>query len=242
VTLHRFFLPADAIDTGTVRFPPEAARQIARVLRLQPGDRVIVLDGTGSESVVFLESVGRETWGSVELTGPNVAEPAVEVTLFQGLLKGSKFEMVLQKCTEIGVSRFVPVQTAHAVPTEVAASRQGRFDTIVREAAEQCRRGKIPAVERPIPWRSAVERASAGGPAYVLWEEDRRSGLERIDLDPAVRQVSLFVGPEGGLSPDEVELAVASGARVVDLGPRILRAETAAMVGSALLLARLGEL
>lgn len=242
MTLHRFFLPSGALQAEGVIFPDEASRQIARVLRMNPGDRVVVLDGSGIEYIVVLQQVGRTTTGILESRRPNETEPAIQLTLYQGLLKGAKLEFVVQKCTEIGISRIVPVVSSRAVPAEPSAARQARFETIAREAAEQSGRGRIPEVTVPMRFLEAIEEACAAGPAVFCWEEER--DLRLSDLAPAgeSQQVNLFVGPEGGFTVDEAEEARRAGALVVSLGRRILRAETAAMVGCALILARYGEL
>lgn len=238
VTLHRFFVPPGAVRHDEVEFPADLSRQIDRVLRLKSGDQVLVLDGTGTEHTVRLELVGRVTTGSVVLHTRNLAEPAIRLTLYQGLIKGTKLELVLQKCTEVGVSRFVPMTTARAVPTGPSTSRQARFETIVREAAEQSGRGQIPTVVPSAPFPEALMDACRAGPVVFLWEESRGVRLSDVPRPSKGAGVSLFVGPEGGFSSDEAESARRAGAHVVTLGPRILRAETAAIVGSAILLDR----
>ncbi|HEX6506659.1 MAG TPA: RsmE family RNA methyltransferase [Chloroflexota bacterium] len=241
VTLHRFFLPLDAFQGDMVAFSKEPARQIARVLRLRPGDRVIALDGSGLEYTVRLETVGKTVEGQIEQREVNQAEPATSLTLYQGLLKGTKLELVLQKCTEVGVSRFVPVVTTRSVPNEPSASRRSRFASIVREAAEQSRRGRVPELAEPMPIRRAIAEACAAGPAIFLWEEEQTRRLDEA-LPPALPgEVGLFVGPEGGFTREEAEEARVAGASIVTLGPRFLRAETAAIVGSALVLQRVGD-
>jgi 16S rRNA (uracil1498-N3)-methyltransferase len=242
VTLHRFFLPPGSVQHGVVAFPAGISHQIERVLRLKPGDRVVALDGSGTEHVVLLQAVSRSTRGSIESTRHNQAEPATRLTLYQGLLKGAKLELVLQKGTELGVSRFVPVATARAVPAEPSAARQGRFEAIVREAAEQSGRGRIPEIMVPARLPDAITEACATGPTIFLWEQEQIVRLADVSLPPAAGEMSLFVGPEGGFTGDEAEAARSAGAHTVTLGRRILRAETAAIVGSALLLARCGEL
>ncbi len=240
MTLHRFFLPPGTVQAQSVTFPGETSRQIERVLRMKAGDRVVVLDGTGIEYVVVLEAVGRITTGAVAEQRRNETEPTIQLTLYQGLLKGAKLELVVQKCTEIGVSRIVPVVCTRAVPAEPSASRQARFETIAREAAEQSGRGRVPEIAAPMRFSEAVGEACAAGPGVFCWEEEHAARI--LDLAPTneSRQVGLFVGPEGGFTVDEAEEARRAGARVVSLGRRILRAETAAIVGSALLLARYG--
>lgn len=225
-----------------MNFPAEVARQIDRVLRLQRGESVIVLDGSGDEYEVRLDEVGRATTGTIAGRCRNTAEPAVSLSLFAGMLKGAKLELVLQRCTEIGVSRFVPVESARAVRGEPGAARRQRFEAIVREAAEQCGRGRLPEIAAPVFLQEALAEAAAQGPIVFLWEGEATARLSDLRLTPEGGVASLFVGPEGGFSAEEAEAARRAGAHIVTLGRRILRAETAAIVGSALLLAGLGDL
>jgi 16S rRNA (uracil1498-N3)-methyltransferase len=241
VTLHRFFVAATAISETQVLFPADQAHQIRRVLRLQQGDRVIALDGSGSELIVRLSCVADTVAGTVEERRANDAEPSAKVDLYLGLLKGAKIELVLQKCTEVGVSRFVPVSTSRAVPGEPGIARQRRFETIVREAAEQSRRGRLPAISGTVPYTSALQEASGHGRVLLLWEEEQSRHLRELQISSR-EPISLFVGPEGGFTAAEVDEALALGVQVATLGPRILRAETAAIVGAALVLSLLGDL
>lgn len=244
VTRHRFFLPSEAFvhpngePSAFIRFLPEQARQMRKVLRLREGDRVIALDGLGNEYVVRLKSVADDAaHGIAEARRRNEAEPRTTLSLYMGTLKAVKLELVLQKCTEIGVSRFVPVITARSVATEPSSSRQRRFQTIVREASEQSRRGLVPTVCAQLPFSEALQEASADGPIIFLWEEQEGPHLGMMIGAIHGPRVSLFVGPEGGFTPDEAERALKAHATMATLGRRILRAETAAIVGSALLLA-----
>jgi len=239
VSTHRFFLPPASFSAGEVQFGQEATHQIVRVLRLRRHDEVIALDGTGMEYVVRLEELQPTVTGSISERRANQAEPRTHVTLYLGMLKAAKFELVLQKGTEIGVSRFVPILTERAVAAEPAAARQRRFDTIVSEAAEQSGRGRIPEVGTPLAFGDALTQAT--GIKILLWEDEHTTGLGDIPLEVGA-PVNLFIGPEGGFSITEVALARDAGAAVASLGRRILRAETAAMVVAALVLAGVAEL
>jgi 16S rRNA (uracil1498-N3)-methyltransferase len=242
LTRHRFFLPPDSFDGSSVRFPPEVARQVSRVLRLAAGDEVIALDGSGAEYVVRLTSTGTETCGDVVTRAETMAEPSHLLTLYAALLKGSKYETVLQKCTEIGVSRFVPVMTERAISGAPSADRLDRWRAIVREAAEQSGRGRVPEVLPAVTYHEAVTRATHDGVAIALWEDELCAGLDDLPPFESNSRISLIVGPEGGLSESEARAAREHGTELVSLGPRILRAETASIVGAALLLARAGEM
>jgi 16S rRNA (uracil1498-N3)-methyltransferase len=172
------------------------------------------------------------------------------VVLCQGMLKAAKFEVVLQKCTELGVAAFVPLLAERAVAAAEAASeaKRKRWTKIVTEAVEQCGGTRLPQLSAPRPLMHVLADLPPGAIALISWEEERATTL-RAALHEAVAragrmpsEVRLFVGPEGGFSVGEVALAQRHGAIAVTLGPRILRAETAAIVAVTLALEALGAL
>jgi 16S rRNA (uracil1498-N3)-methyltransferase len=242
VTLHRFFLAPGSMTGGEVRFAEAQSRQLQRVLRLRIGDLVLALDGAGIEYEVILEKLGEQAVGRIVNRGENQAEPRIALDLYAGILKGNKFETVLQKGTEVGIASFVPLLTARSVPAEPSNQKMQRYQTIVREAAEQSRRGRIPLVAEPIPLREGLMAAIKVGPVLLLWEDEAELHLVTVPLSAMADRVAMFVGPEGGFTSEEAEFARTIGGRTVTMGPRILRAETAGVVGPALLLARLGAL
>ena len=160
-----------------------------------------------------------------------------------GLTKEPRFAVLLEKATELGVAEIVPVVTRRSVvrPWKEGA-KQERWRRIVIEATEQCERARPPRLHTPLPLPQALRLAD--GLRVVPWEEEQSLGLRQLlrGLTEAPRQVSVLVGPEGGLEPQEVEMARGAGFAVVTLGPRILRAETAAIVACALVMHELGEL
>ncbi len=242
--MNRFFVPPDAIVQEQVHFPREAAHQIARVLRLRSGDRVAVLDGRGTLYYVVLEHVGRdEALGRV--VGQEVAtgEPNIAVTLYAALIKGERFEWILQKGTELGVSRFVPMVTERTVIRDLPSSdRQERWARIVREAAEQCGRARVPEVIAPVSFVAACAQAAATEVSLIAWEGEPQCSLTDVWGDRRPRTLALMVGPEGGFTADEAGQARAWGIVPFSLGPRVLRAETAAIVAVTLALQQAGEL
>lgn len=242
MTLHRFFVEPGGVTDEEVHFGEEQSRQLERVLRLHVGDRVLALDGSGIEYEIVLECLGKRAAGKIIARRENQAEPKFSLDLYAGILKGTKFETVLQKGTEVGVGRFVPLLTARSVPAELSSQKVRRYRTIAREAAEQSRRGRVPAVAEAVPLREALTAAIQVGPVILLWEDETEFHLMTVPLPETVERIAIFVGPEGGFSSEEAEFARAIGGQTVTIGPRILRAETAAVVGSALLLARLGAL
>jgi 16S rRNA (uracil1498-N3)-methyltransferase len=242
--VQRFFLPELTPKQDQVVSLAPIHSQLRRVLRVQPGAQVIVLDNAGSERVLQVESVERrDTLARVMEVRPAPAEPAVALTLYQCVLKGDKFEFVLQKATELGATTVVPVVSSRTVarPGRALAHKQTRWEAIVREAAEQCGRGALPVVAPACSFADAL--AAAQGTRLLPWEEgEANPGLvAALQQSPQpVAEVNLLIGPEGGLEAGEIEEAIAAGWQVVTLGQRILRAETAALASLALVTAALG--
>ena len=248
----RFHVPPDAIHAGRVVLPDGAARQARLVLRLRPGDSVVVFDGGGCEWPVTLDRVDRAavegTLGDPIFPG---TEPTCSVTVMQALIKPDRFEQVLQKGTELGACKFVPLNTARVQPADASAAGNSRFDRwrrILREAAEQSGRVVIPELENTVSLADAVARESMHGPVALLWEEAGRSTqglrnvLDQLDSSQPGARFALVVGPVGGLEAGEVEDARDAGATVIGFGSRILKSETAAIAVLAATMFELGEL
>ncbi len=243
MTLHRFFVPPEWIQEKQVTLSDEVAHQVRNVLRLQAGDHVVVLDNTGWECEVELSQVERDrVKGQVIEERRSTGEPHTRVKLYQSLLKARKFELVLQKGTELGIVEFVPLVCERSVVGDVSEvdARQERWRRIIREASEQSRRGRLPVLRPAAMFAAACEGAlDAGERVLILSEHDEVTNLKQAltgaaGTDRAASKVvSLFVGPEGGFTPEEVYLAEQYGAQPVGLGPRILRAETAGLVAAS---------
>lgn len=242
---HRFYVSPDRIDESRVRFTADQARQLGTVLRLQPGVGVRVFDGLAPvDYLVELTLVARAVAeGRIYGTMEQPAEPQIRLHAYPSLLGRDKFEQVLQKLVEVGASAVTPVLTARGMvrqPTE--HSRQQRWQTIMREAAEQSGRSFVPPLHTAAQLSGALMAACAAGPALLAYEGERQLHVRAALRDlPRVGALALFVGPEGGYSPEEVAAARAAGARVVSLGPRILRTETASPVLAALALYELED-
>jgi 16S rRNA (uracil1498-N3)-methyltransferase len=238
---NRFFISDLDFEGERVSLGGEQARQISRVLRLEAGDSIVVLDNKGFEYEVALTEVAtKEVAGRIVEKRPATGEPAVQIILFQSLLAREKFEWVLQKGTEAGVSVFVPMQAERSLlrAKYVDDERLDRWRRILTEAAEQSHRGRIPQIEPPTTLAEAVTRrrqfsrfliAATSGQTQSL-----REALAAGDKPP--ESVAILIGPEGGFTDEETSLAVEKGAVPVHFGPRILRTETAGMMGPALIL------
>ncbi|MCP4449971.1 MAG: 16S rRNA (uracil(1498)-N(3))-methyltransferase [Planctomycetes bacterium] len=244
--MNRFFVPPTWIEEDRVRLCDGFAHQICHVLKLHPGDGVVVLDNTGTEYMVRLTHVDKKlAWGEIQERRACPAEPLARVTLFQSLLKRDKFEWVLQKCTEVGVARVVPVITQRtlAQKTEIKPGKMERWRRIMREASEQCARGKVPDLAEPIFLEESLEWLVDLRLMGAL-EGNRQSIRESLcHMDSTTGpSIGVWVGPEGGFDSEEVALGNAAGAIRVRLGQRTLRTETAAVVACTLILYELKDL
>lgn len=210
---------------------------------MRPGDEIIVLDNSGLERRVTLTQIDKtRVQGQIIAEQTNQAEPDLHLTLYQGMLKGAKFEWVLQKGTELGVSCFVPTVCQRSVVRDMGspAKKELRWQQIIQEAAEQSRRGKLPALAPVCSLPEALAQAQTADLILFPWEETSDVGLKPILKNLTLSHIALFIGPEGGFTPDEARLAQDHGAKLVSLGPRILRAETAALAVSAAIFYELG--
>ncbi|MBQ5991889.1 MAG: 16S rRNA (uracil(1498)-N(3))-methyltransferase [Clostridia bacterium] len=233
--MHRFFTTEIQPDTAVVR--GEDVKHIAKVLRLHAGDRVQLCDGNGRECEAAIRSVSSdavvfdtEPWQIAQ------TEPRTKITLFQCLPKAGKMETIIQKCVEIGVCGFVPVQSERCVvvlkpPYE---GRIERWQRVSEEAAKQSRRGVIPQVALP----TALDKLDFSDFDTVLapYENERTVSLKTALRASCGTRVAVVIGPEGGFSDAEIACLVEKGAVSVSLGPRILRTETAGMATAAQIL------
>ena len=245
--MNRFFVPTSSIEGELVRLSPEQAHQVCHVLRLKPGDAIAVLDDSGIEYDVTLTTVCLpETAGRVMGKREAPGEPKTELVLFQSLLAREKFEWVLQKCTEVGVARFVPVLTERSIVRAkmVEERKLDRWRRILTEAAEQSQRGRIPKLDQVLAFGEALSSLAMFDRSLIAAPSDKASTLSQAlrGLSDRSGAIALMVGPEGGFTPEEVEAACKHGATPINLGPRILRTETCAVVACALVLHELGEM
>ncbi|UCE99773.1 MAG: 16S rRNA (uracil(1498)-N(3))-methyltransferase [Planctomycetota bacterium] len=243
--MHRFFVRPEAIGGDEVVLQKQA-HQIRDVLRLKAGEHIVVLDDEGFEYETDLTAVSRgEVKGKIVEKREASGEPDVQITLYQSMLAREKFEWVLQKCTEVGVTRFVPVISTRTLMRScgIKANKLARWRRIIQEAAEQSHRGKLPDLSPPTAFDKAIDDIEGSKRSLIASPEaggeNLRDCLKGYD---GSRGVALFVGPEGGFTKEEVQRCAERGAVAFSLGKRILRTETAAVMASGLILYELGEL
>ena len=237
--MHRFF--ATRLDEDRALLPPEEAQHALRVLRMQPGDACQALLEGKVYAAVMLETAPQAVLQlEDELPSP---EPSVRVTLYQGIPKGDKMDFIVQKCTEAGVCRIVPVELSRCVARwdkKDAAKKQARLQRIAAEAAKQSGRAITPEIGLPISLGSLCEELKGFPLALVPWEEERGNGIRAKWQNE--KSAAIVIGPEGGISSDEMEQMAAAGAVPVTLGPRILRTETAGLAALISLLTISGDM
>ncbi len=244
--MERFFLPPEALAGADVGhafvFPADQSRQIQLVLRLADGAVVEVCDGAGRCYEAAITHLGKNRTGgrilkTMPASTPLRGEPAGDIILCPALLRQDRFEWVLQKGTELGVTHFQPILTQRTVRRAVGPSLWQRWQRIVREAAEQSGRTRLPTLALPLPFEAALTL----GQGLVVLATPGAMQTPAVLSTLARWPATLIIGPEGGLTPDEIARARQLGIVAIGLGPRILRAETAALVLLTLVTAALGE-
>lgn len=244
--MHRFIV-REGLETGSsVQLSKEEAAHAFKVLRLRAGEAVELTDGAGRLFAGELTEVSREMVSAQVLDELDGKESPVRVTLYQGYPKADKLELIVQKLTELGAYRIVPVVMERSVAKpdqKDKAKRQERLNRIAQEAAKQCGRGMVPGISEAISWKQALDEMKAHELVMMPWEDAKDTRMKDVHgRCSAARDIAVIIGPEGGISPSEAEQAALSGAVHVTLGPRILRTETAALASVTVALTLWGDI
>jgi len=243
-----FHAPPERIHDDLIDLPAAEARHALKVLRLRRHDQVVVIDGLGVAYRGRIGSVKRSGAVTVEVLSVtrNYGEPAVNLTLAAALSTGAKFDTIVQKGTELGVKRFVPLLSEKSRvkldDPRRAENRRKRLEKVALAAAKQCRRAFRPYVCSPVTFAEFLGETDPASLNLAFHPGPGGAALASVVPDPPPDRAVLLVGPESGFSDTEVQAARSGGYTVVGLGRRILRAETAAPAVCALLMDRLGEL
>ena len=244
----RFFVPSDQIHDHTVILKGEDRHHLLNVLRQGPGAEITVLNGKGQEyQAKVLTVTPDEVIGEIVEQVERQTEPKVKINLVQSLPKGDKFEFILQKNTELGVSCFQPVISERStirLDTGGAHKKEERWRKIIREASEQSGRQIIPELRPVVNWTQFFKERDHFGLRLIPWEGEKENSLKQVlnEQKEAPENITVIIGSEGGFSQKEVEQAVQVGAIPVTLGPRILRTETAGLVVASAILYHFGDL
>ena len=239
--MSRFFVAPFSGDTAVLT--GQEAHHVARVLRMRVGDDLLLCDGSGTDyGCRIISLTDGEVQAQVLYRTPTESEPTVQVTLYQGLPKSEKMDLIVQKCVEIGITRIVPVGMARSIVKLNAAEgakKQARWQKIAASAAEQSGRGIVPEVAEPISFKQML--AAVAEENTVTFYEG--GGVPLTDLvNESTAAVSLVIGPEGGFEESEIEALREKGAHIVTLGKRILRCETAPLVALSVVMQLTGNM
>lgn len=246
---HHFIVPPEQVGAGEVIITGSDLEHLVRVLRLKPGALFTVSDGCGSVYRCLLREITKDkAIGTIQEAGPDDSEPPIRLALLQGLPKGDKLELIIQKATELGVAEVFPIAMERSVvklSRDKAENRVVRWQRIALEAAKQCRRNRAPVIHPVMTLAGALDVLPPETRVLVPWEDEKARGIRAVLNSPACKgagSIALVIGPEGGMTGAEVQLAAERGAMSVSLGRRILRTETAAIAALALIMYELGDL
>ncbi len=247
----RLFIESGQIEGQRVTITGDDAHYLLHVLRLEIGDSFEIVIPSGSECrVVIVETQPQSVVGEITQSHIRHTEPAVQLTLYQAMLKGKNFPLVIEKAVELGVGAIVPLHTHRTVvqPSDQRiAHKHNRWQKIAKQAAQQSERMAVPRVSEPMDFAQALANWKNGNCPGILFSAravgDVKCSLRSILRElSGIQQLSIFVGPEGGFTAQEAEAAISAGLREANLGPRIMRAETAAITACAICMYELGQL
>jgi 16S rRNA (uracil1498-N3)-methyltransferase len=245
--MRRFFVRPEDVGAHELRLQGDEVAHLTRVLRSGPGVQIVAFDGLGREFVATVERVEGDS-AVCQIICQRDVRPTqtVSITVGQGLPKVDKFEWVIQKATELGAAAIVPLMTARAVPQLGAShlpAKLARWEKLAREACKQCGRATVPRLHPVMSLPTFFTTFQRSDLKLVLWEGEKTDRLRSVLAASApAASAAVVIGPEGGLTPEEVAQGESYGFVAVRLGERILRTETASIVAVALLQHHFGDL
>ena len=242
--MRRFYCKSENISDNTIVFDKDETAHIKKVLRLAPGEEIIVSDGTGYDYLCVLSDCSESCVATVKSKVKNENEPQIEVILFQAVLKNEKMDLVIQKAAELGITKIVPVITARTVvkieDSKKEFHKKERWQKIALEACKQCGRSQVPEVYHAMNLKDAIKIYGTCQTKIVAYEEEKTKSITKAVTK--TQSIGYFIGAEGGITEEEHALLVSAGGVSVSLGKRILRAETAAIACGAVIMALTGEM
>lgn len=239
----KFFVEAHQIQNNLIHMTGEDAKHIKTVLRSREGEEITICDGMGTDYVCRISALDEGVTAEIIGSEPCQSEPKTKITLYQGLPKADKMELIIQKCVELGVDRIVAVSTERCIVKldKKEEKKLERWQKIAESAAKQSGRGKIPQIApKVLRFSQAVEEAKTLSGAIIPYEKEENRGIRSFVEGFPGEEIGIFIGPEGGFTEEEIQAAMAGGVLPVTLGKRILRTETAGMTAIAILLYELG--
>lgn len=250
--MNRFFVAPTQVNsyTNEIIIIGEDVKHISKVLRLSRGDSIEICDGEAFEYIGEITSIdSKEVVATIVDKYPIHTEAPIEVCLYQGVPKGAKMELIIQKTTEMGIREIIPVLTERTIvqfkDKKDQEKKIDRWQKIAHEAGKQSKRGIIPTINMPLTLKEAISHSKNQELSIIAYEKETEQGLKGLLKSyegKGIRRIGIWVGPEGGFSQDEINLAIESGINSVTLGPRILRTETAGFGLLSILMYELGDL
>lgn len=244
--MNRFIVSLSDIQASQITIRDREAYHLKKVLRLAPGDKIQVADGQGNEYLAAIIKLEDSVICQIIEKIESVPEPEFKVALWQGIPKGEKMDFIIQKCTELGISRINPLYTKYTVvrlEPKKQKNREERWQRIAFEAAKQCGRAVVPSIGSILNWQDVLAAPKQDGLFLLFAETQKKPGLKQtLENNSGFKEIHLLVGPEGGFAEQEINTAQSSGWYPVSLGRRILRTETAGMAGLTMVLYQYGQL
>lgn len=245
-TMRKFFINNSNVKGNKVYIDGPDYKHIKNVLRLKPGDNIIVNIGKDNEYQVEITGFTKDNIeADIIKEYNNQTEPCVNISLFQAIPKGEKMEYIIQKAVEIGVSKVIPIITDRVVvkiDDKNAKTKTERWQRVAEQASKQNKRCQVPEISNPIELKNSIEMIRKYDIALILYENESNNTLRDVlkKIDKSISKIAILVGPEGGLCENELEML--KEFHIVTLGNRILRTETAGLVTSAIILYETGDL
>lgn len=239
----KFFVEKGQIQENQIVLSKEDSKHIKTVLRAKIGESITICDGEGLDYVCEIDALEENVIARILEKTVCKAEPQTKITLYQGLPKSDKMELIIQKCVELGIDRIVAVSTERAIVKldKKEDKKIERWQKIAESAAKQSGRGKIPEIgKKVLSFKEAIAEAKALDGALIPYEKEKENGLKSFVNTFTGQTIGVFIGPEGGFSEEEISFAMANNVLPITLGERILRTETAGMTAVAILLYELG--
>ncbi|HHW30204.1 MAG TPA: 16S rRNA (uracil(1498)-N(3))-methyltransferase [Clostridiaceae bacterium] len=249
--MSRFFVEKENIHSDHIVIKGGDVNHIKNVLRLKKGDIIEVCDGAGTDYTVKIQQLEPSSiYTEIISSEKSNTEPPLNFTLYQGIPKGDKMDMVIQKCVELGAAKIVPVITCRTIVRFESPRDKDkkvlRWRKISLEAAKQCNRGIIPEIGYPMQFEEALEHSAGSDLSLIPYEEETSVGIKKYltggGINNRIKNISVFIGPEGGFEKEEVMKACSMGIKPVSLGPRILRTETAGAAVLSIIMYELGDM
>ncbi|WP_058485394.1 16S rRNA (uracil(1498)-N(3))-methyltransferase [Defluviitalea phaphyphila] len=244
--MHRFFVEPTQIKNNNISIYGEDVKHISKVLRLKNNDKIIICNGQGTDYECIIKNINKEEIVTEIISSRSSSgEPKVKITLFQGVTKSDKMNIVIQKCVEMGIYKIVPVITDRTIVKieneKKEKSKLLRWQKISEAAAKQSQRGIIPNITEIITFSEAIKEAKKIDFKVIAYEKEKINHLKDIFKKFEGRDIAIFIGPEGGFTEEEISLAKENNIIPITLGKRILRTETAGLFLLSIMMYEIGE-